>query len=111
MFTELPIFLTRSLGYRVDEAGGIAAIPWLALAILVYVTGLISDRLTLNHSTGYVRKLIMSICKKTTCHRKLFLINFISFSFYYNCIGFTYCNIIKYKSSYIDYYIYYNCNW
>ncbi|UJR08726.1 hypothetical protein I4U23_012983 [Adineta vaga] len=61
MFTELPIFLSRTLGYRVDQAGVLAAIPWLPLAILVYVTGIISDRLTQHHSTGYVRKLIMSI--------------------------------------------------
>ncbi|CAF1172595.1 unnamed protein product [Adineta steineri] len=61
MFTELPTFLSRSLGYRVDEAGVLSAIPWLPLAILVYVAGIISDRLTQQHSTGYVRKLIMSI--------------------------------------------------
>ena len=83
MFTELPIFLTQSLGYRVDQvrsqqdcgtfnefhftlqAGGLAALPWLPLAITVYGAGLVSDRLAQHHSTGYVRKLIMGICKST----------------------------------------------
>ena len=63
MFTELPIFLTGSLGYRVDQAGVLAAIPWLSLALLVYGAGFLSDRLTQDYSTGYVRKLIMAICK------------------------------------------------
>ncbi|CAF1098214.1 unnamed protein product [Adineta ricciae] len=61
MLTELPIFLSRALGYQVDQAGVLAGIPWLPLAVLVSAAGIISDRLTQQHSTGYVRKLIMSI--------------------------------------------------
>ncbi|CAF3309274.1 unnamed protein product [Rotaria socialis] len=61
MFTELPTFLVKSLGFRVDTAGILAALPWLPVAISVYGAGFISDKLTEKYSTLYVRKFIMSI--------------------------------------------------
>ncbi|CAF3335679.1 unnamed protein product [Rotaria socialis] len=61
MFTELPTFLVRALGFRVDTAGLLAALPWLLLAISVYLTGIISDKLVEKYSILYIRKFIMSI--------------------------------------------------
>ncbi|CAF4535826.1 unnamed protein product, partial [Rotaria magnacalcarata] len=44
MFTELPTFLVKSLGFRVDTAGVLAALPWLPVAISVYGAGFVSDK-------------------------------------------------------------------
>ncbi|CAF2744252.1 unnamed protein product [Rotaria sp. Silwood2] len=61
MLTELPTFITQALGFRVDTAGILAAIPWLPLAISVYGAGFLSDRLIEKYSTLYIRKLVMAI--------------------------------------------------
>ncbi|CAF1558772.1 unnamed protein product [Rotaria sp. Silwood1] len=61
MLTELPTFITQALSFRVDTAGLLAAIPWLPLAISIYASGFLSDRLTEKYSTLYIRKLVMAI--------------------------------------------------
>ncbi|CAF4317729.1 unnamed protein product [Rotaria socialis] len=61
IFSELPTFLVESLDFPVDTAGLLAALPWLLLAISVYLTGIISDKLVEKYHTLYVRKLIMAI--------------------------------------------------
>ncbi|CAF4357525.1 unnamed protein product, partial [Rotaria magnacalcarata] len=45
IFSELPTFLVESLDFPVDTAGLLAVLPWLLLAISVYLTGIISDKL------------------------------------------------------------------
>ena len=85
--------------------------PWLALAVLIYVAGIISDRLTVHHSTGYVRKLIMSLCKMTTCHFRLVPIGCISFSFHCHCAGFTGRYSRKRQSPHADHHRHHRRHW
>ncbi|CAF2135580.1 unnamed protein product [Rotaria magnacalcarata] len=59
--TELPTFLVKSLGFRVDAAGVLAALPWLTTTISVSGTGFISDKLTEKYSTLCIRKLVMAL--------------------------------------------------
>ncbi|CAF4290149.1 unnamed protein product [Rotaria magnacalcarata] len=61
ILTELPTFLVKALDFRIDTAGLLAALPWLALGISTCAAGVISDRLTEKYSTLYIRKLIMFI--------------------------------------------------
>ncbi|CAF1423513.1 unnamed protein product [Rotaria magnacalcarata] len=61
IFSELPTFLVESLDFPVDTAGLLAVLPWLLLAISVYLTGIISDKLVEKYPILYVRKLIMAI--------------------------------------------------
>ncbi|CAF1626087.1 unnamed protein product [Rotaria magnacalcarata] len=61
MFSELPTFVVESLDFPVDTAGLLSALPWLPLAISVYLAGIISDKLVEKYPTLYVRKLIMAI--------------------------------------------------
>ncbi|CAM4955054.1 unnamed protein product [Rotaria socialis] len=61
VFNEFPTFLVKSLGFHVDSAGSISALPWLLLSVTVYAAGIISDKLTEKYSTLFVRKFIVSL--------------------------------------------------
>ena len=58
MLTEIPIFLSETLHFKLDKAGFVAAMPYLIMSFFLYLIGYVSDVLTKNKlSYTFVRKL------------------------------------------------------
>ena len=45
MLTEMPTFFSEIMGYKLDKAGLLSSMPYLVMAIALYLSGNISDLL------------------------------------------------------------------
>ncbi len=58
MLTEMTLFLAEIMDFKVDKAGAVAALPYLVMAIFLYLTGYISDLMSEQNMTfTFIRKL------------------------------------------------------